>query len=281
MASLSDHPRIIAGELLAWHLAAGVDAMLDDAPHNRFLEAARDSSGPSELVRREPGRVSNGETGGSARVIGAASPRIQASPADDWVREARARASTATTLDDLRTVLANFDGCALSRTAKSLILADRVTENGILVIGDVPEADDDRNGEAFIGRPGALLDAMMKAIDVARNDLVLTTAIPWRPPGNRAPTVQELEVCTPFLVRQVELVKPRFILALGALPVQLLVGRSDSIGKLRGHWFDVEANGHTTKLMACLSPAYLLRQPMQKKYAWRDLKSFRQALSVR
>jgi DNA polymerase len=278
MAEFSDHQRIVAGELVAWHLSVGVDAILDDVPHDRFQEAVRDSASPAERSRPVMERSQSGSTQASSRPIGVASPAVTPNPADDWVREARGRASAAQSLDELRSMLASFEGCALSRTAKSLILAQSVAQGGIMVIGDAPEADDDRNGEAFLGRPGAMLDAMLKAIGLERSEMALTTAIPWRPPGNRAATAQELDVCAPFLTRQVELLKPRIVLALGALPVQLLAGRSENILKLRGQWFELAVNGMSVKMMASLSPAYLLRQPLQKRFAWRDLKVFRQAL---
>lgn len=278
MAGVYEHQRILAGELLAWHVSAGVDAALDDQPHNWFEESLTDVS-PVRLSARAPVDVSRPEMEkGSQRATGRSAPLVAAQPTDDWVREARSRAAAANHLDDLRAALASFEGCALSRTAKSLILAPRAVEGGILVMGDAPEADDDRSGEAFSGRAGVLLDAMLGAIGLKRDELALTTAIPWRPPGNRAATAQELDVCLPFLIRQIELVKPRIVLSLGALPVQLLAGRSDNILKLRGQWFAIEANGFHTKMMASLSPAYLLRQPLQKRFAWRDLKAFRRAL---
>ena len=279
MAEFLDHQRILAGELVAWHLSVGVDAILDDVSHDRFQEAVRDSASPAETPRHVIEQSQRGSTPASSRPIGVASPVFAPNPADDWVREARALASAAQSLDELRSMLASFEGCALSRTAKSLILANSVAEGGIMVIGDAPEADDDRNGEAFLGRPGAMLDAMLKAIGLERNEMALTTAIPWRPPGNRAATAQELDVCAPFLTRQIELLKPRMVLALGALPVQLLAGRSENILKLRGQWFELAMNGRSVRMMASLSPAYLLRQPLQKRFAWRDLKAFRQALS--
>jgi DNA polymerase len=110
--------------------------------------------------------------------------------------------------------------------------------------------------------------------------MALTTAIPWRPPGNRAATAQELDVCAPFLTRQIELLKPKLVLAMGALPLQLLAGRSENILKLRGQWFELAIGDVNVKMMASLSPAYLLRQPLQKRFAWRDLKAFRQALNA-
>ena len=272
--------RKMAAELLAWHVAAGVDAALDDVPHNRFQEAANDAQTPRDAPKRMASRSEPAGTHSKPRETVSSVALVTPGPANDWIQEARARAAVASSLDELRTSLASFEGCPLSRTAKSCILANSASEKSIMVIGDAPEADDDRSGEAFSGRPGVLLDAMMKAIGLERDKLVLTTSIPWRPPGNRAATVQELEVCAPFLLRQVELVKPRFILALGALPAQLLVGRSESMLKLRGQWFDVDSGGHRVKMMATLPPAYLLRQPMQKRFAWRDLKAFREVVSA-
>ncbi len=270
--------RKMAAELLAWHLSAGVDAALDEVPHNRFLEAANDAGAQREAPKRAMGRTEPSGSTSRPREAVSSVAMVTPGPANDWIEEARKRANAAQSLDELRATLSTFEGCPLSRTAKSCILAQSVAQLGILVIGDAPEADDDRSGEAFSGRPGVLLDAMMKAIGLERDKLVLTTAIPWRPPGNRAATVQELDVCTPFLLRQLELVQPRLILALGALPAQLLAGRTESALKLRGQWIDMESGGETIPMMTTLPPAYLLRQPMQKRFAWRDLKAFREKL---
>jgi uracil-DNA glycosylase family 4 len=267
-----------AAELLAWHISAGVDAVLDDVPHNRFEEAANDAQGLRDAPKRVALRSEPTGIPSNPRDRGASVTPVTPGPAKDWVEEARARAAAAQSLDELRAHLVSFEGCPLSRTAKSCILANSASDHGILVIGDAPEADDDRSGEAFSGRPGVLLDAMMKAIGLERDQLILTTAIPWRPPGNRAATVHELEVCAPFLLRQVELVRPRLVLALGALPAQLLAGRTESVLKLRGQWINLDHSGQAVTMMVTLPPAYLLRQPMQKRFAWRDLKMFRKAL---
>lgn len=264
-------------ELLAWHLAAGADAVLDDAPHNRFDEALSDNGIARDPVKR-PAVSSPSKAGPMTRTTIAPIAAIAAGPVKDWVREAELIANSAVSLDSLRENVAGFEGCPLSRTSKSCILATASAQNGILVIGDAPEADDDRSGEAFSGRAGVLFDAMMKAIGLDRNRVAITTAIPWRPPGNRTPTLPELEVCAPFLRRQIELLQPKLVLALGNLPTHLLAGRHESVLKLRGQWIEIAYPNGSVRIMTSLPPSYLLRQPMQKRFAWRDLKLFRAAL---
>jgi uracil-DNA glycosylase len=272
-----DERRGIA-EILAWHLAAGADAVLDDAPHNRFEEALNEAGMARDVIKRASGTpLTRSDTPSRASI--APIPAIAAGPVKDWVREAELLAKASHSLDMLRENIAAFEGCPLSRTSKSCITASGPAQSGILVIGDAPEADDDRSGGAFSGRAGMLFDAMMKAIGLSRDSLALTTAIPWRPPGNRAPTLPELDVCAPFLRRQVELLQPRLILALGNLPAHLLAGRHESVLKLRGQWLEITQPDRTIKLMTSLPPSYLLRQPMQKRFAWRDLKLFRAALA--
>jgi DNA polymerase len=263
-------------ELLAWHISAGAEAVLDDMPHNRFEEALVDAGLSREVPKRAGLRSDRAEP--PSRGVSAPVAAIVTGPIRDWVQEAESLAQAATSLEELLEKISGFEGCPLSRTSKSCILARKPAENGILVIGDSPEADDDRSGEAFSGRAGVLLEVMMRSIGVERSGLAITSAIPWRPPGNRAPTIPELEVCAPFLRRQIELVQPRWLLALGNLPAHLLAARHESLLKLRGQWTELVINGKPLRMMTTLPPSYLLRQPMQKRFAWRDLKAFRAAM---
>jgi DNA polymerase len=150
--------------------------------------------------------------------------------------------------------------------------------SGVLIIGDIPEADDDRSGDAFSGRAGILLDLMLAAIGLSREVVALTTALPWRPPGNRAPTPQELAVLTPFLERQISLIAPRAVVAFGTSVAQMVLGRQDQLLKLRGQWNDLIVDNRSGPLLTTLGPAHLLRHPAQKRYAWLDLKVFQDRL---
>ncbi|MCB1492436.1 MAG: uracil-DNA glycosylase, partial [Rhodobiaceae bacterium] len=145
-------------------------------------------------------------------------------------------------------------------------------------IGEAPGRDEDLQGKPFVGRSGQLLDRMLAAIGLDRNQVYIANIVPWRPPGNRTPTPVETEVCLPFLVRQIELAAPEFIIALGGASAKRLLETSDGILKTRGKWHSLVIGRHTARAMATLHPAYLLRSPIQKRLAWRDMLALKREL---
>lgn len=147
-----------------------------------------------------------------------------------------------------------------------------------MFLGEAPGADEDRIGKPFMGRSGQLLDKMMKAIGLDRTSAYVANIVPWRPPGNRNPTPQEVAVCRPFVERQIELVDPDLIVCLGAPATQTLTGTKDGILRTRGRLFPYKLPNREVKLLATLHPAFLLRQPVQKRLAWRDFRSLRALL---
>jgi DNA polymerase len=147
-----------------------------------------------------------------------------------------------------------------------------------MFIGEAPGRDEDIQGIPFVGRSGQLLDRMLAAIQLTRDDVYIANIVPWRPPGNRTPTPQETATCRPFIDRQIELAEPEFVVALGAAAAKELFATTDGILKLRGHWRDLEIGARTMKAMATLHPAYLLRQPAQKRLAWRDFLALKAVL---
>jgi DNA polymerase len=155
-----------------------------------------------------------------------------------------------------------------------------------MLVGEAPGRDEDIQGKPFVGRSGQLLDRMLAAVGLSRgsedpeSSVFITNVIFWRPPGNRTPTEAETQMCLPFLLRTIELQKPDMILCLGATPAHRLTGRSDGILKMRGKWVTATVSGRNIPLLPTLHPAYLLRQPAQKRLAWRDLLSLRQALDA-
>jgi DNA polymerase len=156
-----------------------------------------------------------------------------------------------------------------------------------MFIGEAPGRDEDIQGKPFVGRSGQLLDKMLTAIgldraaDEADMAAYITNVIYWRPPGNRKPTENETLMCMPFVERTIELQAPDFIVCLGATPMQRLTGRTDGILKSRGRWMEIEIAGRTIPLVATLHPAYLLRQPAQKRLAWRDFLEIRKRLDAK
>jgi DNA polymerase len=148
-----------------------------------------------------------------------------------------------------------------------------------MIIGEAPGAEEDRQGRPFVGAAGQLLDRMLAPIGLDRQSVYITNLLFWRPPGNRNPTAAEVAACLPFLERQVELINPSHLLLLGASSVRTLLARQEGILKLRGRWAHYQQAGLSRPIpaMPTLHPAYLLRQPAQKRLAWRDFLAFAQA----
>jgi len=152
------------------------------------------------------------------------------------------------------------------------VFADGNPEARIMLIGEAPGADEDRLGRPFVGASGQLLDRMLACIGLDRRSAYITNVIFWRPPGNRPPTAAEIAACLPFVERHIELVAPEVLVLLGAASAQTLLARNDGISRLRGRWFQFESAGmaRPVPVMPTYHPAYLLRQPAQKRAAWRD-----------
>jgi DNA polymerase len=189
------------------------------------------------------------------------------------VLAAREIASSCGSLEALRRALEAFDGCALRETATRLCFADGSPDARIMLIGEAPGSEEDRQGRPFVGKSGKLLDRMLATIGLDRTRVWVTNAIFWRPPGNRTPTPAEIAVCQPFLERQIELIRPRLIVFLGGIAARALLGLSDGVTRLRGRWlaYHAERLPEPIPALVMFHPAYLLRQPLQKPFAWRDL----------
>ncbi|MGC9269466.1 uracil-DNA glycosylase [Acidiphilium sp.] len=184
----------------------------------------------------------------------------------------------ATTLAALRAALERFDHCALKRTATQLVFADGSETARIMLVGEAPGAEEDRAGLPFVGPAGQLLDRMLASIGLDRSAVRIVNVVPWRPPGNRAPSDTEIAQCLPFLHRHIALVRPQRLLLLGAIAVRALVGGKEGITRVRGTWKTIEIPGLDTPVRALPTyhPAYLLRQPAAKRAAWSDLLTLRQ-----
>jgi uracil-DNA glycosylase len=254
-------------QILRWWTEAGVDFVIDEEPHDRFIEA------PSVAAPLRPSAVV-----APARVAPRLEQAATAQP-DEAERSARMIAAQASSLDELKGVLAAFDGCGLKATATQLVFSDGASDAKIMLVGEAPGGDEDRIGKPFVGRAGQLLDRMLAAIGLDRTKVYIANVVAWRPPGNRTPTLQETTICLPFLQRQIELVDPDFLVCLGASSAQTLLVVKDGITRARGKWFDYQNGERTIKALAMLHPAYLLRQPAQKRLAWRDLRALASALA--
>ncbi|MEO0671768.1 MAG: uracil-DNA glycosylase [Pseudomonadota bacterium] len=211
----------------------------------------------------------------SPRPIDRAAPGVDQNALDT----ARALAAASNSLADLKTALEGFDGCPLKRTAKSLCFARGADQARLMVIGEGPGREEDLSGTPFVGRAGQLLDKMLASIGLDDSSVHVTNVIYWRPPGNRTPTELEIMVCRPFLERQIELVGPDVILALGGSAAKTLLETKSGIMRLRGQWSNLELGGRARAFMPTLHPAYLLRTPAAKHMAWRDLLEVQSRLS--
>ncbi|MDJ0614055.1 MAG: uracil-DNA glycosylase [Rhizobiaceae bacterium] len=261
-------------EILEWYVEAGVDVLLEDVPVNRFEE-----------LPPAPAKKNQGETLAAKRLnerAPPAPPRIvqteAAVPDANAIENAKQIAHSANTLEELKLALASFEGCNLKRTAKNLVFADGNPNADIMFIGEAPGRDEDIQGLPFVGRAGQLLDKMLAAINLDRGSTYISNVIPWRPPGNRTPTPQETEICRPFIEKHIELVSPKLVVLLGGSSAKTLLKTSDGIMRLRGKWKEVDVDGSAVKAMPTLHPAYLLRQPAQKRLAWQDLLQVQKAL---
>ncbi len=199
-------------------------------------------------------------------------------PNAETVGSARSAASSANSLDELKHILAGFDGCNLRLTAKNLVFGDGNPNARIMLIGEAPGRDEDLQGIPFVGRSGQLLDRILKAAGLNRSHVYIANVVPWRPPGNRTPTPHETEICRPFIQRQIELVDPEIVVFLGAASAKTLSGARDGIRKLRGKWLTYNGEGAQRKAIATYHPAYLLRSPGEKRFVWRDMLQIRTEL---
>jgi uracil-DNA glycosylase len=260
-----------ARDLLDFYAEAGVDALVGEEPVNRF--AAVEAPAPAIRTVRDmppPHREGNGPAAALA-------PQAL----DEAAMAARAAAKSAKTLDELRGILEKFDGCALKTTATQLVFADGSPSARIMFVGEAPGRDEDIEGLPFVGRSGKLLDRMLAAIGLDRTSVYIANIVPWRPPGNRTPTPQESQICLPFILRQIELADPDILACLGGPSAQALLGIKEGITKTRGRWFKFETGKREIRAMPTFHPAFLLRSPLQKRFAWRDFLAIKKALDQR
>ncbi len=261
---MSTRPLTRAGleELLRFYAEAGVDTPIEAEAVDRFVvveakpEAKRDMRPAPQISAPRPAPVTTTAT----------------VPDEGQAILARQLASAASTLDELAEAVRSFDGCNLKFTAKSTVFADGNPAGGIMFVGEAPGRDEDQEGLPFVGRSGQLLDRMLAAIGLDRTSAYIANVIPWRPPGNRAPTPLETEICRPFIERQIELAAPKVLVTLGGPSAKAIVNAQQGIMRLRGRWQNhLTASGVEIPAMPTLHPAYLLRNPAHKKLVWRDL----------
>jgi DNA polymerase len=275
LGAMMPDPAPTVRQLLAFYLEAGVDCALTEEPVNRLSEADM-APAIRTVAAGEPAPVRPART----PLATTPAPRGEIAPAPEAaISSARQAARTAPTLQALRALLENFDGCALKFTATRLVFADGNPEARVMFVGEAPGRDEDIAGLPFVGRSGKLLDRMIAAIGLDRTSAYIANVIPWRPPGNRTPTPQETQICLPFIQRQIELVNPDVLVTLGNPSTQTLLATREGIMRTRGKWFDYDTGTRTIRAMATFHPAYLLRSPSYKRLSWQDLRSIAKALA--
>jgi len=256
-------------QLLKWYVDSGVDEALGHYPLDRL--ALKPAPPAPDLESAKAGMNAGPDRGGPAELVSR----------EDTARSARAAAATASSLTELRDALAAFEGCALKKTAKNLVFADGNPEGPVMIIGEAPGGEEDRQGVPFIGPAGKLLDLMLDAIGLGRDQAYVTNILPWRPPGNRSPTDAEIAACHPFVKRHIELVAPKILILVGGTAAKTILNKTLGITRLRGHWYTYESPHMNTPIdtRAILHPAYLLRSPAQKRDTWLDLLEIKHRLS--
>ena len=179
-------------------------------------------------------------------------------------------------LEKLRKKLNEIKNCDLKNNASNLVFSDGNPSAKIMIIGEGPGANEDKEGLPFVGRAGQLLDKMLNAINLSRESVYITNVVNFRPPENRKPTEEEIKRYLPFLKQHIKLISPKIVLLLGSTAMNAILKNNEVISKIRGKWFEQEIDNFKFKVIVSFHPAYLLRQPEQKKFSWIDLKMIKQ-----
>ena len=252
-----------ARALLDWQIELGVTETIGDTPVDRYALPDRVVSKPAAKPAAKPAGPRP-------------TPEVQPDALDP-VEVAKTAAAAAASLEALQAAMAAYEHCELKRGARNLVFADGTPGARLMIIGEAPGRDEDREGRPFVGRAGQLLDRMLAAIDLSRAQTVyITNVMPWRPPQNREPTAQEMAMMGPFLERHVALAAPDLLVLMGNVSCQAVLGRK-GITRMRGTW--AEAWGRPALPM--FHPAYLLRNPGAKREAWADLLDLKSRLEGR
>lgn len=246
-------------DILQWYQEIGVNVAVAQAPcnHRAPLRCAPEKAAPQP----EPMVSKMASTTPSAALSAAV--------------------SDCQTLEDLRRTIAAFDGCPLKKTATNLVFSDGNPLANIMLIGEAPGADEDRQGLPFVGVSGQLLDRMLASIGLDRTSVYITNILPWRPPGNRQPTPQEVALCKPFVEKHIALVNPQILVLVGGVAMKALYNTHEGIMRLRGTWrsYTSPELKEPIKTIATYHPSFLLRSPGQKAHSWQDMLMIKHAIS--
>ncbi|WP_286828158.1 MULTISPECIES: uracil-DNA glycosylase [Kordiimonas] len=259
--------------LLAWHIAMGADEAIDIDPIDRFTTEVQ-----APVIARQHPQAQKPAPPSGPRPVAAKPVQAVVGAGPEAAGSVAAEAST---LEELKAAMEAFDGGLLKRSAKNTVFADGTPGAPIMVIGEAPGADEDREGKPFVGVSGQLLDKILGAAGFSRTENVyITNMVPWRPLGNATPDGATIAMCMPFVKRHIELAKPKVILMVGGVSAKALLGTEEGITRLRGRWKELDIGGQKIAALPVYHPAYLLRQPALKGHAWRDILSVKRKLSL-
>jgi DNA polymerase len=241
-------------KLLSWYLEAGANEAIGDEPINHFKAIIQ----PPKITQEQ-------------RKI----PENQSLPEIISLKtelKSQILAQSCQNLGELKQALMDYEECSLKKTSKHTVFADGNPEAKVMIIYESPDHEDDELGKPFAGASGQLLDKILQSIGLSRETCYLSPIIPWRPPGNRLATLQEIDLCLPFIIRHIELIAPHFLVLLGGPTSKALLGNDRPISQLRGQWIDFVRSKIMKPIPSIVTyhPAYLLKTPSQKKLAWQD-----------
>lgn len=272
---------------LNWLADQGVDCLLQDEPADRTaMKASIREELQIPLPEKQAPRSQEHAAIGHPVTTGAAF--LGAGPAR---AEALKLAQGASTLEELNKAIQEFDGIAIKKTASNLVFSDGNPQAHIMLVGEAPGADEDRQGKPFVGESGQLLDKILATVGIYRkNDdptqsIYIANILNWRPPGNRTPSPEEVEVSLPFIERHIQLVAPRYLILCGGVSAKALLGRAEGISRLRKTWHDYTPQTAELRAeksipaLATYHPSYLLRTPAQKKLVWADMLEMTQKIA--
>jgi DNA polymerase len=243
------------------HLVARVNYYREMGIHDFYRRPVEESPGTEELELAETSELAIAIDGGPS-LFNAPAPVMEDKPA---------------ALELIRDDIGDCTRCRLHKGRKNLVFGVGNVNADIMFVGEGPGADEDEQGEPFVGRAGQLLNNMISAMGLRREDVYIANVVKCRPPGNRTPEKDECDTCSPFLMRQIEVIRPKVIVALGAVAAKNLLAVNDSMANLRGRWYDFKGS----RLAVTYHPAYLLRDPRQKKEAWKDLQMVMKYLGLK
>lgn len=249
-------------DTLTWFEQMGVDETISDFPINQFKTVKK------EVANNEKKQTFIKEVSNKTNINS-----VLQSP-DVLIEKTRNLANKANSLEELNKIVTSFNELSICKTATNIVFGDGNPKSDVMLIGEAPGADEDLQGIPFCGASGKLLEQTLNAIGLYREkNYYITNTVFWRPPGNRKPTTQELEICLPFVEKHIALVQPKVIILVGATAIISLLKSKEAISKLRGKFVGYKNNymEQESFVTPIFHPSYLLRSPGQKKLAWHDL----------